>query len=234
MLAAMGTWGDGIYDNDSALDRLGDLVEFAAEDVRGAAELAARIGVLAWLNPVAVGSREEALRAAVAAADVGALPAETRDALARLLADPDVETRGRSRTEAARAAIGGYCDGPRIDALLRVPGAEATLAALGERAAASVDRALKGADRPGDRRDLYEITGELAGLGVLIDLAEAGFGRPAAARVEAWTRGLAAIDRRTRDERGFWAKYIGRVRRGLELLAPPVPRSTPIVRRAPR
>ena len=42
-----------------------------------------------------------------------------------------------------------------------------------------------------------------------------------AARVAAWAAGFDAADRRTRDERSFWDRYVARVRRGLELLAAP-------------
>ncbi len=42
----MGTWGDGLYDNDSALDTLGDLVGLDSEE-HDVAWLVARVGLLA-------------------------------------------------------------------------------------------------------------------------------------------------------------------------------------------
>lgn len=47
----MGTWGDGLYDNDSALDTLAKLVRLdpGEHDVE---RPVARIGLLAWMNPI--------------------------------------------------------------------------------------------------------------------------------------------------------------------------------------
>ena len=60
--------------------------------------------------------------------------------------------------------------------------------------------------------------GEIAALGVLIELATAGFHRVAPARIAAWRAGFDEADRRTREERSFWDRYVVRVRRGFELL----------------
>lgn len=222
----MGTWGDGIYDNDSALDTLWSLVRIDGDEP-DAVRLITRIGLLAWLNPVSVRAAGP-LRARVEALGEAALarvPADTRAALGRLLDDPEAATADGSRSQAAEAAIGGYSDGPRIDALLRFPGAQAAIDALADRCAGALDRVMR-ADRDG-----YELAGELAALGVLIELAEAGLWRPDAARVQRWRDGLAAIDRRTREERSFWWKYFRRVRAGLDLLAPAPPAAKPTVRK---
>lgn len=222
----MGTWGDGIYDNDSALDELADLLAIAepGDDVPA---LVARIGLLAWLHPVSV-THGEGVRELVAGIDargLAELPEATQQALRSLVDDPEGATQTRSRSEAARAAIGGYSNGPRIDALLRFPGAQPAIDALGERAASALDGALDG------KGDLYEVAGSLAALGVAIELAEADLFRPSAARLERWRAGFDAIDRATKDERGFWWRYVRRVRAGLDLLGPKVAPARPIVRR---
>lgn len=233
----MGTWGDGIYDNDSALDELWRLVKLEGEEP-DPARLAARIGLLAWLNPVSVSHDDDDLPTRVAALGDGLarLPADTRAALQAVLDDPEAATKVRSRTEAAQAAIGGYSDGPVIDALLRFPGAQPVIDELGERAAQLLDRRLRGAV------DLYELAGAMAGLGVVIDLQQAALWAPAPERVLAWRRDFDEVDRRTKSERGFWWKYVRRVRRGFDLLGPapnkPGPattaRATPIRRPALR
>lgn len=211
----MGTWDDGLYDNDSALDELWRLVKLDGDEP-DPARLVARIGLLAWLNPVSVASDNSDLPARVAALGDGLarLPAATRAALQTLLDDPEAATKGRSRTKAATAAIGGYSDGPLIDALLRFPGAQPVIDELGERAAQLLDRRLRG------DVDLYEIAGPMAGLGVLIDLQQAGLWAPAPERVLAWRGGFDDIDRRTKSERSFWVKYVRHVRRGFDLLGP--------------
>jgi hypothetical protein len=225
----MGTWDDGIYDNDSALDELWCFVRIEGDEP-DAVRLVARIGLLAWLNPVSA-HRVEPLRARVEALtgeQRGRVPAATWAALDALLNDPEAATRDGSRSRAAHAAIGGYSDGPRIDALLRFPGAQAVIDDLAGRAAGHLDDAL----RPGS--DIYEIAGNLAALGILIELAEADLWRPEAPRVHRWREGLAAIDKSTREERSFWWKYFKRVRLGLDLLAPPPPevaKAPPVVRR---
>lgn len=227
----MGTWDDGLYDNDSALDELWTFVKIDGDEP-DAVRLAARIGLLAWLNPVSVTHGTGPLRARVDALTDDQrrrLPEATRAALDALLADPAAATETGSRSRAAHAAIGGYSDGPRIDALLRFPGARAVVDDLAVRAAEHLDAAL----RPG--RDAYEIAGNLAALGIVIELAEADLWRPDAARVQRWRDGLTAIDKATKDERGFWWKYFKRVRLGLDLLAPPpagaAKSAKPVVRR---
>jgi len=224
----MGTWGDGIYDNDSALDGLAALVT-RREEAPEAARLVAHIGLLAWLDPVGLTHDPPALwvRLDDHAAAIAQLPEDTRAALQALRDDPEGVTEHGSRTPEARAALGGYCDGPRIDALLRFPGAQPVIDELAGRAVAQLDRVL------GRKVDLYEVAGELVALGVLVELAQAGLWTPQPARVAAWRAGFAAIDKATRSERGFWWKYVRRVHSGFDLLAPPPPGAPakPIVRK---
>lgn len=210
----MGTWGDGIYDNDGALDCLGDLVRVDAEE-RDAAFLVAQIGLLAWLRPIAVTHADGELEARVAALgdSLAALPEATGAALRALLADPEAATTG-SRSADVGAVSGGYSDGPRIDALLRFPGAAPAVEDLGERGGRCLDLALAA------KVDLYQVASAMAALAVIIELSQAGLWSPKLARVATWRAGFDAIDRATKSERGFWWKYVARVRRGFELLAP--------------
>jgi hypothetical protein len=215
----MGAWGDGIYDNDSALDVLADLVVIAPDE-RDAARLAAGIGLYAWLLPVKLtGSGGGPLRFRIAELGeaITRLPADTQAALQALFADPDRATEHGARTPAAEAAIGGYSDGPRIDALLRFPGAAPVVAELATRAVAYLDALLSADNR------LDEIMGGMSALGVLIELGQAGLWRPASGQVDAWRAGFDAVDRRTSEQRGYWWRYARRVRRGFDVLAPAPP-----------
>lgn len=208
----MGTWGDGLYDNDSALDLVAALTEVGEQT--DATTLVTRIGLAAWLDPSAITCASDELRAAVAthAAEIAALPPGTREGLAGLLADPEGSTRDGSRSERLRGVIGGYCDGPRIDALLRFAGAQPVIDAVGEEAAEILDRACAPSSR-----DLHEIAGELAALGLVVELVESGLWRPTPGRVAAWRRGVAEADQRTTEEREFWDLYARRVGQALEL-----------------
>lgn len=232
----MGTWGDGIYDNDSALDDVSRIVALSPDE-RDPVRVVATIGLLAWLNPSTLITNIESLNTQIRGLDehaLAALPADTRRALESLLDDPEAGTQPSARTPEARAAIGGYCEGPRIDALLRFPGAAAVIDELAERVTADLDSALL--NRPSSI-DLYQIAGDLAALGVLIELTQGGFRTTAPARLERWRAGFAAIDKATKHERGFWWKYVRRVRGGLDLLgrssepAKPALPSKPFIRR---
>jgi hypothetical protein len=210
----MGTWGSGIYDNDGALDGIASLVRLDLDDP-DPTRIVASLGLVAWLQPVTLTvDREQVDEAAKKIADHrDALPPETRAALDQLLADPEKVCADSSRSAAVSSAIGGYSSGPRIDALLRFPGAETVIAELAERAAGRLDDALGGDE------DLYEVAADLGALGVLVELSEAGLWRPGRERLAAWRAGLEAADQVTDEERGFWDRYIGRVRAGLDLLA---------------
>lgn len=219
----MGTWGEGLYDNDSALDHLADLLTID-DDITDIIALTTRIGLAAWLNPVAVCYIKEELDGRVEALskEFDRLPKETLDALENLLDDPDSATKEGSRKPEARYVMGGYSNGPLIDALLRFPGAKPIIDAFGEDMAKDLDDALA----PRGRTDLYEASRCLAPLGVLIELAMAGFYQPAPARVEQWREHFAIIDKATKSERGFWWKYVRRVQAGFDILAPR-PQSAP-------
>jgi len=213
----MGTWGEGLYDNDSALDYLGDLLGID-ESIGDIVELTTRIGLAAWLNPVTVECDEGELEAHVEklSGELERLPEDTRKALETLLEDPKTGTKEGSRKPEVDAVIGGYSDGPRIDALLRFPGAKPVIEAFGEKMAKELDDALA----PKSGNDLYQIAGSLALLGILIELATAGFFQPAPNRVDKWRSEFTAIDKNTKSERGFWWKYVRRVQTGFDLLAP--------------
>lgn len=212
MLAGMGTWDDGLYDNDSALDLLGDLVELP-EPGDDLPALVAGLALVAWLNPTALALRGEEPLAA-AAARAAELPGEARAVLEALARDPEAATKGNSRSPAVEAAIGGYCDGPRFDALLRLPGAQPTIDALGERAAAHLDGLADGEDE-----DLYDRAGDFGALGIVLELAQAGLWRAAPERVAAWRDAFERADAVTTAERGFWDTYVARVLAGFDLLA---------------
>ena len=99
----MGTWGEGLYDNDSALDSLWRLVRIDGEEP-DAARLAARIGLLAWLSPVTVASDEDGdleARVEAVAGELAHLPAEKHGVLG-----PLKENYGRIRARVMQTLRG--------------------------------------------------------------------------------------------------------------------------------
>ena len=204
----MGTWDDGLYDNDSALDELGDLVD-SLDPTPDAAHLVATVGLTLQLSPSSLGAYPDRWANTIRSSPhLQDLRADAKEALERIAADPEAATKGGERSEEAAATIGGYAEGPRVDALFAVPGVDAVVAGFVEQAAARLDEALVGED------DLYEIAGPLAPLGVLLDL-EAVVERE---RVVRWVDAFDRADTGTTDERGFWDVYVARVRKGLQAL----------------
>jgi hypothetical protein len=142
------------------------------------------------------------------------MPEETRTALRKIAANPKAATERRgARTTEDRAVLGAYNDGPRFDVLFRVPGANAVLGDVAERCIAHLDEVMRNEDA-----DLYEIAGDLAPLGVLLEMRAVGVRVPRA-KVKAWEAAFRRMDESTDAERTFWDKYVNRVRKGLSRLA---------------
>ena len=88
----MGTWDDGLYDNDSALDVLGDL--FASlNPTTGPAHLAGVVGLLAQMKPSALSHGDWPSRIE-ASPHLAALPRDARDALETIAREPEATAQG--------------------------------------------------------------------------------------------------------------------------------------------
>jgi hypothetical protein len=202
----MATRGDGLYDNDAALDTLGDLVKFPPSG-GDPAELAVGVGLVAWLCPRKLVEYGEELLAR-AESRSAALPPAARDALGALHRDPRAATGSGSRSAAARAVLGDASDGPRLDALVRLPAGRGQIADLAGRAGRVLDR-LRGPMR--------EVAGDLAALGVIIELAQANLWLRDPARLSAWRDKFDACERASTGDPSTWEAR-ARVRSGFDLL----------------
>lgn len=202
----MATRGDGLYDNEAALVTIGDLVKFppASGDL---AEVAVGLGLVAWLCPRKFVDYGEDLLARVEARSA-ALPPGARDALGALLRDPRAVTDSGSRSAAARAVLGDASDGPRLDALVRLPAGRGQIEELARRAGRVLDR-LRGPIR--------EIAGDLAALGVIIELAQANLWIRDPPRVAAWRGRFDACEQASTGDPSTWETR-ARVRSGFDLL----------------
>lgn len=209
----MGTWGEGLYDNDAALDLLAELVD-SVDPEQSPTHLAVGLGLKLWMLPVHVDTGADEIRRILDRKQdwLTSLPAPARAELQALAANPKaMSQRPGSRSPENRAIIGGYENGPRVEALFQVEGASELLAELAERLGKVLDEALEA------EAGLYEVSEALAALGMLLELQAIGV-RSAPARVERWKQAYAAADRATREERGFWDAYSARVLQALERL----------------
>ncbi len=202
----MATRGDGLYDNDAALAMLADLVKFPP--VSGdPAELAVGLGLVAWLCPRKFAAYAEDLLVRAESRSAG-LPPGARDALGALLRDPRSVTDGGSRSAAARAVLGDASDGPRLDALVRLPAGRGQIDELARRAGRVLDR-LRG--------PIGEVAGDLAALGVIVELAQANLWLRDPPRVAAWRGRFDACEQASTGDPSTWETR-ARVRSGFDLL----------------
>jgi hypothetical protein len=214
----MGAWGEGLYDNDGALNQLDDLFD-ALPLHGGAVPMATAVGLAAWLRPAAT---EQIVEAVQQRQDwVTTLPNEAQHLLNSLLRDPESFSKPRSRSPELTEIIGGYSDGHRYDALLTLPGSEGVVDELGTAAAERLDDGLRSAS------DLYEASRAVGCLGVLLELAARGYWSPRRGALKEWRLNVDRLDKETPDEREFWDDYLVRIRRGLRLLKASRPGGNP-------
>jgi len=213
----MGTWDDGLFDNDSALDTLADFVDSVSLD-ESPAHLAAGLGIQLWLSSAAVETYPDRYRAPIEKhADwIAGMSPEVRRSLEEFAADPQASARAKgSRDASIRAVVGGYCSGPMDLVLLRSEGADAVLEQLASRCREHLDEL---ADSPG--RDLYEMAGDLSALGLLVVLTQVGV-QSAPDSVRKWEAAFDRADGNTKEERGFWDRYVTRAKAGFRMLREP-------------
>ncbi len=205
----MGTWGEGLYDNDGALDELGD--RFRALPLHaGAVPMATTVGLATWLQAPTSDRYIEAVQQHQEW--VATLPEQAHGLLRSLVRDPEAFTEPRSRSTELSEILGGYCDGPPHDALLTLPGSEKVLDELGNAAAERLEGGLQSAS------NLYEGSSAVGCLGALLEVAARGYWSPRREALKEWRLNVDCLDEETRDEREFWDDYLARVRRGLRLL----------------
>ena len=209
----MGSFGDKLYDNDSALDVLGDLADELDLEA-SPAHLVTGVGLLAWLHPSVVSVSGARLRAAMDSRPEWVRGAEegVRATLRAVYRDPEAFVRDRrARSPDLCAVLGSYEDGPREDVLVRAPAGAAVLEEHAERCRMRLDALARSPD------GLYVAAGELAAIGPLLELRTLGVVH-SPARAASWRRTFERIDRATSDERGYWDTYAAHVGRALDLL----------------
>lgn len=201
----MGTWGDGLYDNDSALDLLGDMMDHIPLD-ESPAYLVVGIGLRIWLGGDQMEYFTETLEAHPDWLAERPKAAQVLDELSGR------ESLDGDRPARYRQIMGNYCSGPRVAALVEAEGADAVIATLVKPCREYLNEMAAQEDL-----DLYEAASEFAPLGILLELDKL---RPAipAQEIDAWERAFERANEITTEERGFWDGFVGRVRPAFGLL----------------
>lgn len=206
----MGTWGSGLWDNDSSLDALPELVHLPAG--KDLVRTLVAWGVRLWFAQCTPAEFSKGLERR--SKELIKLPKPLFDELVAIAQRPKEFEQKESRRPEHREVIGGYCDGYRVEPIFSLPGARDVVAELAERNAARLDKAF------GRKKQVSLYEDQLTELGVLLELTNVGvFQRPE--RVEAWRAGFAAMNAATPEERGFWDEYCGRVEKVFMLLVRP-------------
>lgn len=204
----MGTWGDRLWDNDSALDQLPALI-----DAKIGGDLHRMLAVWAlklWFERCTVEEFNRAISRR--SKDVIKLPKPLFEQLAAMIARPKELADKSDRSNEHQAVIGGYCAGLRLDVIFAMPEARPVLAEI----AAKLKVLLDGYERANG--DFYELG--FVELGVALELTRCEIW-PAPADVERWRAAFNAADQRTTQERSFFDDFVKSVGPAFDLLARP-------------
>jgi hypothetical protein len=210
----MATSGTGLYDNDAALDALGDFVGGIAVDpsAKNVAKFCVAVGLRLWLQPTGAAKLAGQLEGIVDHDNWDTLSAEVQKVLGALLADPEAATTPASRSEDTQAVLGTGLSGRHYPALFAVEGARDVLV---DAIVTPGQRALQRMVRR-KTADLVQASAWLTLLGPLLELLDAGLLEEADLEGAAdWLVAFDRADANTAGERNFWNEYVARVRPGL-------------------
>lgn len=204
----MGTWGSGLWDNDSALDALPDLVRISP--AKETLTLVTAWAVKLWFAQCKPAEFSKGIERK--ASELTKLPKPVFEELVAIVREPRVYEKKTSRLPEHAKVLGGYCDGYFIAPVFELPEVRAVVASHSEKLSLVVDKQLS--RKP--RKDLlYEL--DLTALGLVLSFTRVG-AVPTKERLDAWEAGFDAIDQANTSERGFWDEWRDRVRPSFELM----------------
>ncbi len=232
----MGTWDDGLLDNDCALDGLGELGDGVVNDIERvaagrssavvAARLAAMVGVLLQLAPEAFDAdMPDAARISAAlrahARAIEKLPPTARRILVRVMEGAAGELAERparlAKTHAALLhAEGGEAFGRRVPALFIGTAGAAYVQTVARRCVAMIDEDFE------DESNWSDLCREGIGMGGLAALLVLAPCSVSARKLAGWRRkartGLAQLAAEADDELEFHRGYYARLDRVFAVL----------------
>ncbi len=232
----MGTWDDGLLDNDCALDGLGELGDGVVNDIERvaagrssavvAARLAAMVGVLLQLAPEAFDAdMPDAARISAAlrahARAIEKLPPTARRILVRVMEGAAGELAERparlAKTHAALLhAEGGEAFGRRVPALFIGTAGAAYVQTVARRCVAMIDEDFE------DESNWSDLCREGIGMGGLAALLVLAPCSVSARKLAGWRRkartGLAQLEAEADDELEFHRGYYARLDRVFAVL----------------
>jgi hypothetical protein len=232
----MGTWDDGLLDNDTACDGLGDLcgeirddIERFGDDPSATAELCAAVGVLLQLSDYDFdleSDRGSAIASAVSthAAQLATLPAAARAVMEAVADGKGKEIAGRrdpAHSVWANLINAGATTsrfGERHAALFATTAGAAYVQTVADRCVAMIEDDM---EREDDWGDMCREMGSIGVVGVLLVIAPRTLD---AAVVQSWRtkaqKGIAELRERDDDELEFHEGYYANLDAALALLSP--------------
>ena len=231
----MGTWDEGLLDNDTACDALGDVCYDIREDIErfgrkpaATEQLCAAVGVLLQLSAYDFGldsDRGPAIVAAVKAhaSSIAALPPDARRVMELVMDGKGKEVADRRDPDSAPHA--GLFNrgakksrfGERHAALFATPAAAAYVQSIADRCVEAIEEELE------DESNWSDLCREVGSMGLLAVLVVIAPCTVPIATIETWraraTQGLAELRERDDDELEFHEAYHANLDRVFDVLA---------------
>lgn len=198
----MGTWGNGLFDNEATLDVVGGLVKISP--AKETMPLLASWGLRLWFGQADAKAFAKGIERK--SAELIKLPKPLFQELVGLAQRPTEYARRNSRPAEHTAILGSTCDGYFVAPLFELPEVKGIVENRAEELSVILDKFFAGTPKA---EALYK--NKLAPLGVLLSLTRIGIS-VAPARADAWLAGFERMVETAKDDAEFWKGFAARVR----------------------
>lgn len=198
----MGTWGNGLFDNEATLDVVGGLVKISP--AKETMPLLASWGLRLWFGQADAKAFAKGIERK--SAELIKLPKPLFQELVGLAQRPTEYARRNSRPAEHTAILGSTCDGYFVAPLFELPEVKGVIENRAEELSVILDKFFAGTPKA---EALYK--NKLAPLGVLLSLTRIGI-FVAPARADAWLAGFERMVETAKDDAEFWKGFAARVR----------------------
>lgn len=198
----MGTWGNGLWDNEATLDAVGGLVKISP--AKETMPLLASWGLRLWFGQADAKAFAKGIERK--SAELIKLPKPLFQELVGLAQRPTEYARRNSRPAEQTAILGSTCDGYFVAPLFELPEVKAVIENRAEELSVILDKFFAATPKP---ESLYR--NKLAPLGVLLSFTRIGL-FVAPARADAWLAGFDRMVESAKEDVEFWKAFSTRVR----------------------